>query len=76
VAERSEKSKQFPFEIAAHRGFLKSARSLLPLIDEQIQNGVSQHGVQHVLFTGHSAGGAIASLLFAHYLSNNKFSGG
>jgi hypothetical protein len=31
---------------------------------------------EHILFTGHSAGGAVASLLFLKYLAEAKKKGG
>ncbi len=31
-----------------------------------------QKNIKHVLFTGHSAGGAVASLAFMHLLGNAK----
>lgn len=52
----------------AHAGFLNGAEALLPEVSSRISRFVQQHRVKHVLFTGHSAGGAVASLLFAHFL--------
>lgn len=49
----------------AHSGFLNSAKALLPLLIEKLKVSAEQ-GASHVMFTGHSAGGAVASLLYAH----------
>ncbi|KAI9771960.1 MAG: hypothetical protein M1839_002593 [Geoglossum umbratile] len=55
--------------IEAHGGFLDSAKALIPDVVEQIQEATARASIGHVLFTGHSAGGAVASLVFAHLLS-------
>ncbi|KAL3475376.1 Alpha/Beta hydrolase protein [Aspergillus californicus] len=55
--------------LEAHAGFLKSAEALAPVVSEEISKYIGQHGEKsHVLFTGHSAGGAVASLLFLRHI--------
>lgn len=49
----------------AHSGFLYVARNMAGDIRSAIL--ACSEPVDHVLFTGHSAGGAIASLIFAHF---------
>ncbi|KAM5386868.1 hypothetical protein ACJZ2D_000161 [Fusarium nematophilum] len=63
----------------AHSGFLNSAWALAAIVSQRIKNYIqntqSQGGRKpHVLFTGHSAGGAVASLFYLHYISNQEFS--
>jgi putative lipase involved disintegration of autophagic bodies len=55
-------------ETNAHSGFLNSALSLKRAIFESISDLVRENCIKHVLFTGHSAGGATASLLSLTYL--------
>lgn len=55
--------------IYAHGGFLNSADSLMPLVSKRITEVAKGNSVKHILFTGHSAGGAVASLLYARFLS-------
>jgi hypothetical protein len=52
----------------AHSGFLQSAEALLPQISARLSRLVEEFGAKQVLFTGHSAGGAVASLLCSHFL--------
>lgn len=67
--------------ILAHTGFLNGARALSSSASKRIQAFLSGPGRQpdglgrkpHVLFTGHSAGGAVASLLFRHFLSKQEY---
>ncbi|KAL2197038.1 Alpha/Beta hydrolase protein [Corynascus similis CBS 632.67] len=53
-----------------HSGFLNGARALLPVVKEQLAStvGPGSDRASHVIFTGHSAGGAVASLLYLHFL--------
>ncbi|KAK4248897.1 hypothetical protein C7999DRAFT_13178, partial [Corynascus novoguineensis] len=53
-----------------HSGFLNGARALLPVVKDQLAStvGPSSDRASHVIFTGHSAGGAVASLLYLHFL--------
>jgi hypothetical protein len=54
--------------IEAHAGFLNGAESLMPHISKILQKVVRVGRVKHVLFTGHSAGGSVASLLWLKFL--------
>lgn len=54
--------------LEAHAGFLGCAEILEPMISHSFEE-MERAGVQRVLFTGHSAGGAVASLLYLRYLS-------
>jgi predicted lipase len=47
----------------AHAGFLNSAMKLIVPLSTQIENRLRQNPRQNILFTGHSAGGAVAALL-------------
>ena len=58
-------------EVEAHSGFLNSAEILKPMISKRIKD-LASADVNHVLFTGHSAGGAVASLLYLSYLSRRN----
>jgi hypothetical protein len=55
--------------MCSHAGFLSSAEALSLHISNAIYEHVTRGDVKHVVFAGHSAGGAVASLLFAHFLS-------
>ncbi|KAI7603814.1 hypothetical protein KC343_g11940 [Hortaea werneckii] len=57
---------------ACHAGFLEVARAMVPQISTHLRRMIEEDpswGTSSVLFTGHSAGGAVASLLYAHMLS-------
>ncbi|KAL4951633.1 Alpha/Beta hydrolase protein [Aspergillus filifer] len=55
--------------LEAHAGFLKSAEALDPIVSREINKYVEETGEKsHILLTGHSAGGAVASLLFLRYV--------
>ncbi|KAH6651230.1 hypothetical protein F5144DRAFT_617854 [Chaetomium tenue] len=55
----------------AHTGFLACAKALIPTLKAAIEQHVtSDKRVFEVVFTGHSAGGAVASLVFLHFVSN------
>ncbi|RAH70136.1 alpha/beta-hydrolase [Aspergillus aculeatinus CBS 121060] len=58
-------------KLEAHSGFLHSAMALEAIVSERIKAYSRLHADtgSHILFTGHSAGGAVASLLFLHYIS-------
>ncbi|KAH0561982.1 hypothetical protein GP486_003311 [Trichoglossum hirsutum] len=59
-----------PADVCAHAGFLNGAEALVPAVAKHIDAlAENKSAVKHVLFTGHSAGGAVASLLFAKFLS-------
>jgi hypothetical protein len=58
----------FKDELSAHSGFLRSAKTLSSLVLRHISR-VNQEGwIKHVIFTGHSAGGGVASLLYLKFL--------
>ncbi|KAF5588517.1 hypothetical protein FPANT_6592 [Fusarium pseudoanthophilum] len=69
-------------QIYAHSGFLACAATLLPWLTEEIIRQVTvDDGLKDIVFTGHSAGGAVAAMSFLHFvchcpseLSNAKFS--
>lgn len=54
--------------VHAHSGFLNSAEALEPMVSKWLKESLEKGGIKHVVFTGHSAGGAVASLMFLHYL--------
>lgn len=53
----------------AHAGFLNSALELLPILSKQIGRGLGDDPATKLLFTGHSAGGVTATLLFLAFQS-------
>ncbi|KAL4990179.1 Alpha/Beta hydrolase protein [Aspergillus falconensis] len=62
-----------------HGGYLECAKGMVDKVSEAISSILSkaeQHTNSNVelLFTGHSAGGAVASLLYAHMVSKNSSS--
>ncbi|KAF5626698.1 uncharacterized protein FTJAE_9555 [Fusarium tjaetaba] len=69
-------------QIYAHSGFLACAATLLPWLTEEIIRQITvDEGLKDIVFTGHSAGGAVAAMVFLHFvchcpseLSNAKFS--
>ena len=54
---------------SAHAGFANGAAALGSAVTAQIRSVFKAGKIKHVLFTGHSAGGAVASLLFLRSLS-------
>ena len=54
---------------SAHAGFANGAAALESTVTAQIRSSFKHNKVKHVIFTGHSAGGAVASLLFLRSLS-------
>ncbi|KAF5656129.1 hypothetical protein FCIRC_13767 [Fusarium circinatum] len=68
--------------IFAHSGFLACAATLLPWLTEEIVRQVTADmSLKDIVFTGHSAGGAVAAMVFLNFichcpaeLSNAKFS--
>ncbi|KAK0616945.1 Alpha/Beta hydrolase protein [Immersiella caudata] len=54
--------------VQAHAGFLSCAEALIPAITTGIlqQLGLDTK-ISNIVFTGHSAGGAVASLVFLHF---------
>ncbi|KAG5787101.1 hypothetical protein H9Q69_013830 [Fusarium xylarioides] len=69
-------------QIYAHSGFLACAATLLPWLTEEIIRQVTaDKSLEDIVFTGHSAGGAVVAMVFLHFachylseLSNAKFS--
>ncbi|RSL65182.1 hypothetical protein CEP54_004390 [Fusarium duplospermum] len=65
-------------DLMAHSGFLNSAWALDDIVSERIktyiENAENANGQKpHVLFTGHSAGGAVATLFYLRYISDKAF---
>lgn len=64
-------------DLAAHAGFLNSARALDDIVSQRIDSYVqtlqNNDKKPHVVFTGHSAGGAVASLLCLRYMSESTY---
>ncbi|KAF5025920.1 hypothetical protein F66182_1955 [Fusarium sp. NRRL 66182] len=61
--------------LQAHSGFLNSAWALDSIVTDQVNKHVESfnrdNGQQpHILFTGHSAGGAVAQLLYLGHIAN------
>ena len=56
--------------IQAHGGFLNGAEALLPAVVAELDRMQPSTPSLHAVFTGHSAGGAIASLLFLKIFSD------
>ncbi|RHZ50757.1 hypothetical protein CDV55_102491 [Aspergillus turcosus] len=66
-------------EYKIHGGFLECAKAMVDKVSTAISSILSDAGVNEdqevqLLFTGHSAGGAVASLLYAHIRSKNPSS--
>ena len=58
-------------QVKVHRGFLHAAEELVPRIENEFKSILNDNpGSLDVVFTGHSACGAVASPLFAHFLSH------
>ncbi|KAM0348618.1 hypothetical protein ACHAPU_004053 [Fusarium lateritium] len=63
----------------AHSGFLNSALALDSIVAEMIskymlESNAASKQKPHVLFTGHSAGGAVSQLLYLHHISQPNLS--
>ena len=54
-----------------HAGFLSAARDLVNPVAERLKYLLKHGPCDSLLLTGHSAGGTIASLLYAHIMSTN-----
>ncbi|EXA01960.1 hypothetical protein FOWG_01670 [Fusarium oxysporum f. sp. lycopersici MN25] len=55
--------------IFAHSGFLACAATLLPWLTEEIIRQVTvDKSLKDIVFTGHSAGGAVAAMIFLHFV--------
>ncbi|KAK3370940.1 hypothetical protein B0T24DRAFT_577929 [Lasiosphaeria ovina] len=54
--------------INAHAGFFACAKTLIPALERDIADQVAlDDEMLNIIFTGHSAGGAVASLVFLHF---------
>ncbi|KAI3332062.1 alpha/beta-hydrolase [Xylariaceae sp. AK1471] len=71
--EQAPNSEDQTLNFQAHAGFLNSARQLSAPISAQIEKQLSKCRNSNILFTGHSAGGAVATLL--HLTLRAKFVG-
>ncbi|KAG8673311.1 hypothetical protein FPOAC2_06754 [Fusarium poae] len=65
-------------DLEAHSGFLNSAQALdsivTTLVNDYLQAFDESKGQKpHVLFTGHSAGGAVSQILYLQHISNQAF---
>ncbi|KAF5544946.1 alpha beta-hydrolase [Fusarium phyllophilum] len=64
-------------DLRAHSGFLNSARALESIVTDLINKYLESFPEMsekkpHILFTGHSAGGAVSQLLYLHHISNKS----
>lgn len=58
----------FANELSAHSGFLSSAKALSSLVLRHISKLNQEGRIKQVIFTGHSAGGGVAALLYLKFL--------
>lgn len=56
-------------QLQAHGGFLHAAKESLAEISKSLADAIAKTGATRVLFAGHSAGGAVVNLLFAHFVT-------
>lgn len=56
-------------ENACHAGFLQVTKAMVAQVATQLQQHPASSEQPSLLFTGHSAGGAIAAMLYSHMLS-------
>jgi hypothetical protein len=61
-------------ENACHAGFLKVAKAMAGQVAAQLQQHPASSERPSLLFTGHSAGGAVAAMLYSHMLSTSVHS--
>jgi hypothetical protein len=55
-------------KVEAHSGFLACAQAIASSIAQDIdQQLAADDSISNIIFTGHSAGGAVASLIFLHF---------
>ena len=57
------------FDLKVHSGYLHGARALQVDIEKEVLACMEFTSIRHVIFTGHSAGGAVASLAFLQTLA-------
>jgi putative lipase involved disintegration of autophagic bodies len=54
-----------------HRGFLTCAKAIRSTVQEELAKQVAlDQSISQIVFTGHSAGGAVSSLLFLGFAFN------
>lgn len=58
-------------ENACHAGFLQVAQAMVGPVAAQLQQHPASSSKPSLLFTGHSAGGAVAAILYSHMLSTS-----
>lgn len=58
-------------ENVCHAGFLQVTKAMVAQVAEQLQAHPASSGKPALLFTGHSAGGAVAAMLYSHMLSTS-----
>lgn len=58
-------------ENLCHAGFLQVAKAMVNQIASQLQQHPASSEKPSLLFTGHSAGGAVAALLYSHMVSTS-----
>lgn len=56
---------------ACHEGFLQVAKAMAGQVADQLQQYAASLEKPSLLFTGHSAGGAVAAILYSHMLSTS-----
>ncbi|KAF2737723.1 alpha/beta-hydrolase [Polyplosphaeria fusca] len=61
--------------LRVHSGFLNSTEAVLQQIKDHTERLTQALNIRHVLLTGHSAGGAVASLFFLHMLVSRGWPG-
>jgi alpha-beta hydrolase superfamily lysophospholipase len=62
----------FPKSVHAHSGFVVSAQASLAIVEKHLAAIENAGQPAKVILTGHSAGGAVASLLYARLTLNNS----
>ncbi|KAI9775386.1 MAG: hypothetical protein M1839_001241 [Geoglossum umbratile] len=58
-----------PTQLEAHGGFLHAARESLGDVVKALADAITSSRATRVLFAGHSAGGSVVNLLFAHFVT-------
>ncbi|KAF2497245.1 alpha/beta-hydrolase, partial [Lophium mytilinum] len=58
-------------ENACHAGFLQVTKAMVAQVAAQLQQHPASSERPSLLFTGHSAGGAVAAMLYSHMLSTS-----
>lgn len=58
-------------ENACHSGFLQVAKAMISQVSKQLREHPASSEMPSLLFTGHSAGGAVAAMLYSHMLSSS-----